>query len=629
MPDQCATTTTTRTIMTASGIYAPGHLGELTQYMPFELVEDVLTQTRRVQRRLRLLPSRVGVYFVLALTLFPALGYARVWDKLVAGLPLHLRIRPSERALGEVRRRLGPLPFRMLFEVVSGSLAPPETPGVCYRRWRTVAFDGCSSIKAPDRPRLRTVLGKSRNQQGDAGYPALRLTALCETGTRGLLAAVFGSCSVGELASATALLGHLNPRMLLLADRGFDADTFLSSVSDTGAQYLVRLRSSRRPLIETVLSDGSYLTHLGGRPVRIIVATVTATCADGKKVSDSYQATTLLDPVNDPAGVLVRLYHERWEVESAFYALRHTLQDGRVLRSCDPAGLEQELWSSLIVYQLLRRAMTDAALGCPGTDPDRMSFTVALESARNQVTTASGIDGCEIDPIAPGTIGGAVLTAQMPPRRPRLSIRKVKCSTSRYAGKADGDRAMTSTNVVRLSIDIYDGHVAFPSAPTYTPAQDEQLTASRSRRKEQVIQLLQSMPARSWTAREIAHSLGLPKHSVIAGQLCQWALSGVLERTAPGAYILTHAWADPAHPGRAGHTARERTIALLQAHPGRSWKAREILHALDFPPSRHRSLVSELCRWVHQGVIERSGPGDYTHTQHAQKSPQLTSADSA
>ncbi|MEU1276361.1 transposase [Streptomyces sp. NPDC005799] len=383
----------------------------------------------------------------------------------------------------------------MLFEVMSGSLAPPETPGVCYRRWRTVAFDGCSSIKAPDRPRLRTVLGKSRNQQGDASYPALRLTALCETGTRGLLAAVFGSCSVGELASATALLGHLNPKMLLLADRGFDADTFLSSVSDTGAQYLVRLRSSRRPLIETVLSDGSYLTHLSGRPVRIIVATVTAICADGKKVSDSYQlATTLLDPVNDPAGVLVRLYHERWEVESAFYALRHTLQDGRVLRSCDPAGLEQELWSSLIVYQLLRRAMTDAALGRPGTDPDRMSFTVALESARNQVTTASGIDGCEINPTAPGTIGGAVPTAQMPPRRTRLSIRKVKCSTSRYAGKADDDRAMTSTNVVRLAIDIHDGHIAFPSAPTYTPAQDEQLTASRSRRKEQLIQLLQTVP---------------------------------------------------------------------------------------------------------------------------------------
>jgi hypothetical protein len=167
---------------------------------------------------------------------------------------------------------------------------------VRYRQWRTVAFDGCSSIKTPDRPSLRAVLGKARNQQGDAGYPALRLTVLCETGTRGLLAAAFGPCAVGELASATTLLSALSPQMLLLADRGFDSDAFLSAVSATGAQYLIRLRSSRRPLIEKVLPDGSYLTHLDGRPVRIIDATVTATCADGQQIGDSYLlVTSLLD----------------------------------------------------------------------------------------------------------------------------------------------------------------------------------------------------------------------------------------------------------------------------------------------------------------------------------------------
>ena len=74
MPDQCATAVSTCSITTAAALYAPGHLGELTQYVPFELVEDILTRSRRVQQRLRLLPSRVGVYFVLALALFPGLG---------------------------------------------------------------------------------------------------------------------------------------------------------------------------------------------------------------------------------------------------------------------------------------------------------------------------------------------------------------------------------------------------------------------------------------------------------------------------------------------------------------------------------------------------------------------------
>jgi Insertion element 4 transposase N-terminal len=39
----------------------------LTQYLPFGLVDDVLEQARTVRRRLRVLPSRAGVYFVLAL----------------------------------------------------------------------------------------------------------------------------------------------------------------------------------------------------------------------------------------------------------------------------------------------------------------------------------------------------------------------------------------------------------------------------------------------------------------------------------------------------------------------------------------------------------------------------------
>ncbi|MFF3394754.1 transposase domain-containing protein [Streptomyces sp. NPDC002669] len=55
-------------------VFAPGHVGELTQVIPTELVDAVLEETGTRERRLRLLPSRVGVYFVLALGLFEHLG---------------------------------------------------------------------------------------------------------------------------------------------------------------------------------------------------------------------------------------------------------------------------------------------------------------------------------------------------------------------------------------------------------------------------------------------------------------------------------------------------------------------------------------------------------------------------
>ena len=190
---ESAIVTSTRVVTAAGGVYAPGHFGELTQYLPFEAVDDVLEQTRTVQRRLRDLPSRVGVYYVLALGLFPGLGYARVWDKLIAGLAGVPVAHPSETALRDLRRRLGPAPLKALFELVAGPLAQPSTPGTRFRGLRTVAFDGLNSLKAPDSERNRGWLGRIHHRLGFAGYPTLRLMALVETGTRALLGVVIGS----------------------------------------------------------------------------------------------------------------------------------------------------------------------------------------------------------------------------------------------------------------------------------------------------------------------------------------------------------------------------------------------------------------------------------------------------
>ena len=58
----------------AGGVFAPGHLGELTRIVPFEMVDAALTETHAVQQRLRLLPSRVVVYLLLAAGLFSEIG---------------------------------------------------------------------------------------------------------------------------------------------------------------------------------------------------------------------------------------------------------------------------------------------------------------------------------------------------------------------------------------------------------------------------------------------------------------------------------------------------------------------------------------------------------------------------
>src|SRR5512140_3658931 len=149
-------------VTVAAGVFAPGHLGELTRYLPFELVDDVLESTGAVQKRMRALPSRVGMYFVLAMTLLPGIGYLKVWDKMTAALEDLGLSRPSEKALRDLRRRLGPAPLKALFEIVAGPLAQPHTPGVRFGGLRTVAFDGCNSVKIPDTERNRSWIGRIR-----------------------------------------------------------------------------------------------------------------------------------------------------------------------------------------------------------------------------------------------------------------------------------------------------------------------------------------------------------------------------------------------------------------------------------------------------------------------------------
>src|SRR5262245_6862657 len=162
MDVQSATVTVTRAVTAAAGVYAPGHLGGLTQYLPFELVDDVLEETRAVQRRLRALPSGAGVDFLLALAMFPRLGDARGWAQPTGGLAGLEVPSPSEKALRDLRRRLGPAPVKALFEVVAGPLGQPRTPGVCFAGLRTVAFDGLNSLKVPDSEANRSWIGRIR-----------------------------------------------------------------------------------------------------------------------------------------------------------------------------------------------------------------------------------------------------------------------------------------------------------------------------------------------------------------------------------------------------------------------------------------------------------------------------------
>jgi len=428
----------TRVVTVAGGRFAPGHLGELTRQVPFEMVDAVLAGTCRVQRRVRDLPARVVVYLLLAGCLFAELGYVQVWRRLTAGLDELAAACPTAAAMTQARRRLGPGPLRELFALLRG-------PAPSSARWRgllVVAIDGTIMTVADSAANLTVFCKQRGGATGGSSYPMLRLLALVSCGTRSVIDAVFGPASDGETTYALQLLGSLRAGMILLADRNFGARFLAAQITAAKADFLIRVRtgtsSPKLPVLRR-LPDGSWLSRFGGVPVRVIDAQITIATSAGRAAGRYRLITSLLDPARYPAGELVTLYHERWEIETAYLELKSTILGGRVLRARTPAGVDQEVWALLITYQALRTAIADAASTIPGTDPDRASFSAALNAARDQVILAAGVtDGTVID--LAGQIGRLVLASLMPSRRLRASPRAVKRAISKYNARGKIER---------------------------------------------------------------------------------------------------------------------------------------------------------------------------------------------
>jgi hypothetical protein len=430
-------------------VFAPGHLGELTRLVPFEMVDEVLAATRRTELRVRLLPARVVMYLLLAGVLFAELGYRQVWAKLGSGLHGLPIVSPSGSALRQARQRLGPAPVRALFDLLRG----PAATSAAQVRWRGLlltVIDG-TSLVVPDSPANTIRYTKQRCINGSSGYPQLRLSALLTCGTRSVIDAVFDPVSTGELDQARVLARSLRPGMLLLGDRNYAAADLVTALAATGAHLLIRAKANRRLPILRRLRDGSWLSVIAGLPIRVVEAQISITTTTGTRTGDYRLITTLLDADLHPADQLIRLYHERWEIETAYLELKSSILGGRVLRARTPEGIDQEVHALLITYQLLRTAMVDATDSRPGVDPDRASFTTALNTARDQIVHAAGIiTGTIIDLV--GVIGAHVLANLLPARRTRVKTRMIKRSNSKY--QARGPNIDRRSYKATTSIDI-------------------------------------------------------------------------------------------------------------------------------------------------------------------------------
>ena len=385
-------------------------LGVLTRVFPPEVIDDVLTECGRVERRNRLLPARVVVYYVLALALFSSCSYEEVMRKLVAGLewasgPSHQWSIPTKAALFQARKRLGSEPLRMLYETIAAPLADPQVPGGFCQSWQLMSIDGLT-LDVPDAEANVEYFGRPPSSRGGGrggAFPQVRVLGLAECGSHAIVDAALGTYTQGEQTLAESIVRSLRSGMLLLADRGFFSYRLWQMCADTGADLLWRMKPGAVLPVEKRYLDGSFASHVypgtkarrnrtDGIAVRVIEYALDVVGEDGEPASSGEPTTyrlltTIADPEATPAAELAGLYSQRWEIETAFDELKtHQRGPGVVLRSKTPDGVIQEVYGHLCVHYAIRSLIHSAATDS-GHDPDRLSFTRTLRAARR--TTAS------------------------------------------------------------------------------------------------------------------------------------------------------------------------------------------------------------------------------------------------
>lgn len=436
-------------------------LGVLTATFPPSVVDEVVQAAAKRELRYRLLPSRLVVYYVLAMSLFREAGYEEVMRQLTEGLgdladdSASLEV-PTSVAITKARRRLGFEPLQALFERVCVPLATEATRGAHYRDWRLVSMDG-TVLDVPDTASNESAFGRHHSGRGDAAFPQLRIVALAECGTHAMFAAKMGGSTGGktdgENTLAIPLAGACGPGMLVFADRGFGGSYDLfEKFAASGADLCWRVKSNAALAVNERFDDGSFRSELprgGERPARTVRVVEYEIEDPGRPQAEdtTYRlVTTVLDPTRAPAGELAARYAERWEFETALDELKTHQRGARVvLRSKTAAGVRQEAWGMLCLHYAIRALMCRAAEE-GGVDPDRVSFTRSLRAARRSVRRVADprVGSASLSVVA------EILHELVPHRRLRSNPRAVRRKMSKFPLKRPEHRLWPQPT---LSID--------------------------------------------------------------------------------------------------------------------------------------------------------------------------------
>lgn len=180
-----------------------------------------------------------------------------------------------------------------------------------------------------------------------------------------------------EKVAARAMVGHLPPGSLVLADLGYFGFAWFDDLTELGHFWVSRLRAKtsfrllhvyyqQGETLDAVIWLGKHRADQAAHAVRLVQFPV-------KGVLHQY-ITNVRDPQQLSLYEVAVLYHRRWDFELALKMLKRQLKL-HLLWSSKPAVIEQQVWAALIVAQVVHGLQVEVA-GRAGVD--RFAVSLAL-----------------------------------------------------------------------------------------------------------------------------------------------------------------------------------------------------------------------------------------------------------
>ena len=378
-------------------------LGVVAKTFSPDKVRAALTASKKESVRQRDLPAHVVVYYVIALALYMQSSYREVLRCLLEGIQWLAEPSAGVKVAGnsgisQARTRLGWEPVRQLHDAVVKPIAVADTRGAWYRGRRLVSIDG-STLDIADEKGNEEAFGRPGSSRGKSAYPQIRFVSLVENGTHVLFGSRMADYNTSEVALAKTVLPNLRKGMLCLADRGFFGFEMWKQAAATGADLLWRVRKNILLPCQERLPDGSYLSRIyppqkgrrGGHE-GVVVRIIEYRLEGVEGAEPLYRlATTILGHEPAPAEELAAIYHDRWEIETAFDELKTHLRGAHIVfRSKTPDLVRQEFFGLMMAHFAVRGLMHEAALSAD-EDPDRLSFLHAVRIVRRKIASYGAI----------------------------------------------------------------------------------------------------------------------------------------------------------------------------------------------------------------------------------------------